>query len=64
MITNTTRNAVVSKDAALQTIDQALQTCKSGLQRLEERGKQHLNVYKELVARSQNLQIKRNALLL
>jgi len=64
MITNTTRNAVASKDAALKTIDQALQTCKSGIQRLEEKGKQHLNVYKELVVRSQNLQIKRNALML
>ena len=64
MITNTTRNAVVSKDAALQAIDQALETCKHGIIRLEEKGKQHLNVYKELVARSQNLQIKRNALML
>ena len=64
MITNTTRNAVASKDAALKTIDQALQTCKNGIQRLEEKGKQHLNVYKELVARSQNLQIKRTALML
>ena len=63
MISNVTRNAVTSRESALEAIDVAIKKCDHGIQRLRLSGKEALKVYEELVNRRDNLSIKRRGLL-
>ena len=58
-ITNTARVAATSVAAALSAIDDALATCARGMRNLEGRGKTELPAYKNLKARHDQLQTRR-----
>jgi len=63
LITNTTKSASTSFEAALKVIDETLETVSKGMTNLENKNMTHLQSYKNLKDRYNQLVLKRKEIL-